>query len=624
MRDSIPNRERVGLADAYHVAQWVAAVAFGLVGLAAVVDWARYRGRGRAALAVALGSLGAVSLLGQVTAHVGALQVVVTFITIPLFLASGYGLLLFRHELIPYRRVVFRTATVLVILTALVFIALLAVAQPLKPNEVSPGLLAAVLLFLVVWGACVGQPAVSLAIASRGRPAVQRARIRSLSAAYGAIILVLIVDIVVGSFSGFKANANLGFQFATELVVLATAPLMYFSFSPPALLRQVWRAREEEPLRRSLEDLLLSTTDRSELARKSLEWAIRLVGAEGGLIADSGSLLATNGVEAERAQNLRRAALQLSEGGTLAPQGSGAAYAVPLSLADGRGALVLVSGPFTPLFGADEYGRMEAYAVSLAAAMDRAALFGELRRNQATLEQRVAQRTAELEAANEELEAFSYTVSHDLRQPLRALDGFSRALNDTLDPAQLGEQGRHYLDAISRNAQQMGRLIDALLGFSRLSRQPVQRTLISPTPIAHRVADSLREQANGQAPTISIADLPPCQADPTLLEEVFGNLIGNAVKFSSRRPDAAVEVGWRQEGGEVVYYVRDNGAGFDMKYADKLFGVFQRLHSQRDFEGTGAGLAIVQRIVHRHGGRIWAEGAVGEGATFYFTLEGIV
>jgi signal transduction histidine kinase len=463
---------------------------------------------------------------------------------------------------------------------------------------------------------------VSLAIASRGRPAVQRARLRSLSAAYGAIILVLVVDIVIGSFSGFRANANVGLQFVTELVVIAAAPLMYFSFSPPALLRQLWRGREEEPLRRSLEDMLLSTADRGELARKALDWAVRLVGAQGGLVADGGGVLASSGLSPEAADHLREIAAQMQAGGAMAAGGSGAAYAVPLSLSDGRGALVLASGPFTPLFGADEYGRMEAYAVSLAAALDRAALIQELRRNQATLEQRVAQRTAELQAANVELEAFSYTVSHDLRQPLRALDGFSRALGESLT-AELDEQSRHYLDAISRNAQQMGRLIDALLGFSRLSRQPLQRSVVPPTAIARRVADSLVEQADGHAPAITIADLPACQADPLLLEEVFSNLLGNAVKFSSRKPDPAIEVGWREdEDGEVVYYVRDNGAGFDMKYADKLFGVFQRLHSQRDFEGTGAGLAIVQRIVHRHGGRVWAEGAVGEGATFFFTVPG--
>ena len=613
------------MATTFHVAQWVAAIAFALVGLAAVVDWARHRGRGRAALAVALGSLGAVSLLGQVTSLVPQLQTALAFVTIPLFLASGYGLLLFRHELIPYRRPVFIGVTALVALTGLIFVVLLAVAAPTKQNQAGVGVLAAVLLFLAVWGICVAQPAITLAIASRGRPAVQRARIRSLSVAYGAIILVLIVDIVVGSFSGFRADANLQFQLATELVIIATAPLMYFSFSPPALVRQIWRAREEEPLRHSLEDLLLSTSDRGELARKSLDWALRLVGAQAGLVAGAESVLASSGLDPDRAERLREMAAGRQGGGLMGSDGSRAAYAVPLSLAEGKGSLVLVTGPFTPLFGSDEYDRMEAYAVSLAAAMDRVALIHELRRNQATLEQRVAQRTAELEAANVELEAFSYTVSHDLRQPLRALDGFSRALEESVaeSNADLGPQGRHYLQAISRNAQQMGRLIDALLGFSRLSRQPIQRTPVAPSALAHRVADTLIEQANGHAPAIAIADMPPCAADPTLLEEVFANLIGNAVKFTAHTSEPVIEVGWQQnDGDEVVYFVRDNGAGFDMKYVGKLFGVFQRLHSARDYEGSGAGLAIVQRIVHRHGGRIWAEGAVGEGATFYFTIPG--
>ena len=616
------------MLNLYHASQLVGAIAFGLVGAAALLDWARYRGRARAALGIALGSLGLVSLLGQVTTYEPGWATPLSFLTIPLFLASGYGLLLFRNELLPYPRLVFRGASALVALTLVVFLVAIALAGPQPQQQqqaasVSKGLVIALLLLLVVWGVCVVEPAISLAIASRGRPAVQRARVRSLSLAYGTIVLVLVVDIVIASVTGFKSNSNLGVQLATELIVLATAPLMYFSFKPPSFLRRVWRSREEEPLRHSLQTLLLATKDRSELAGNALGWAVRLVGAEAGLIADGTRVLASSGLTPERAEQLRVEAEGREGSGPLPAAGSGEAYRFQLALAEGTGSVVLVSGPFTPLLGGDESGRMEEYAVAVAAALDRARLVEELRQNQALLERRVAERTADLEAANKELEAFSYTVSHDLRQPLRALDGFSQALIEELPGEVLEKQSLHYLDAISRNAKQMGHLIDSMLNFSRLSRQPIERRRVAPRAIAQRLADDWLETADGHRPQVTVADLPDCYADPTLLEQVFSNLIGNAFKFSAKADQPAVEIGYQAgPDGEVTYFVRDNGAGFDMKYKDKLFGVFQRLHSSREYEGSGAGLAIVQRIVHRHGGRVWAEGEVGKGATFYFTVQG--
>ena len=294
------------MAGIYQALQLVSAIAFGLVGAAAVIDWARHRGRSRAALAIALGGLGAVSLLGQLTQRLPNLQYPTSFLTIPLFLASGYGLLLFRNELIAYRRWIFRGATALVVLTGLATLAaeILAGPQPTQPRttaQIDPKLLIAIVLFLLVWAVCIVQPAISLFILSRGRPAVQRARMRSLSLAYGTIIVVLAVDIAVLSATGFKTTGNLGLQIVTEVVVIATAPLMYFSFSPPAPLRQLWRSREEDQLRQSLHDLLLATPDRVELARKALSWVIRLVGAEGGLIADAHRLLAVEGLEGDEA-----------------------------------------------------------------------------------------------------------------------------------------------------------------------------------------------------------------------------------------------------------------------------------------------------------------------------------
>jgi signal transduction histidine kinase len=224
----------------------------------------------------------------------------------------------------------------------------------------------------------------------------------------------------------------------------------------------------------------------------------------------------------------------------------------------------------------------------------------------------------ELTIANKELEAFSYSVSHDLRAPLRAVNGFSRIVLDEYS-AELSPPAVRYLRLISDNGAQMGRLIDDLLAFSRLSRQPLQQQTLQMALLAQQVFDELKGD-DTRAVEFIVQAMPTAQADAALIKQVYVNLIGNALKYSSKRDAPRIEVGCEWQNSVPVYYVRDNGVGFDMKYADKLFTVFQRLHTAEEFEGTGVGLAIAQRIVHRHGGRIWADAAVNQGASFYFSL----
>jgi signal transduction histidine kinase len=243
----------------------------------------------------------------------------------------------------------------------------------------------------------------------------------------------------------------------------------------------------------------------------------------------------------------------------------------------------------------------------------------KVRQLNAGLEQRVEERTAELQAANRELESFSYSVSHDLRAPLRAIDGFSNiVLRD--HAAALPAEGQRYLRLVSEGAQQMARLIDDLLTFAKTARQPIAKRTVALKELVNQCLKEFHGEIAERKAEVEVGNLPDCQADPALLKQALVNLLGNALKYTRKQPHAKIEVGCRSENGEQEIYVKDNGAGFDMKHAGKLFGVFQRLHHKEDFEGTGVGLAIVQRIVNRHGGRIRAEAEPDKGATFYFTL----
>lgn len=245
----------------------------------------------------------------------------------------------------------------------------------------------------------------------------------------------------------------------------------------------------------------------------------------------------------------------------------------------------------------------------------------ELERLNAELEQRVTERTAQLAAANKELEAFCYSVSHDLRAPLRSIDGFSLAVLEDYGHL-LDEEGQGYLRRVRVASQRMAELIDGLLTLSRLTRSDIVMQEVDLSTIAAEVAEVLKQEHSEREVQVIIESDLKTNGDSGLVRILFENLLGNAFKFTAKCPVAVVEVGKTidKESARAIFYVRDNGAGFDMEYADKLFGAFQRLHTVYEFPGNGIGLATVQRIINRHGGRIWAQGAVGKGATFFFYL----
>jgi signal transduction histidine kinase len=254
--------------------------------------------------------------------------------------------------------------------------------------------------------------------------------------------------------------------------------------------------------------------------------------------------------------------------------------------------------------------------------LERALAVRQLRIEKKRLEENVRERTEELKIANRELEAFSYSVSHDLRAPLRAVSSFTQALLSE-HVATLNDEGRRLLQNVNAGAAHMDRLITDLLRLSQLNRQELHRQPVRFGELAERVIDGMAAERAGRDIEFVVADFPTWQVDPGLMQQVFVNLVSNAIKFTRDRAKARIEIGYRMNGTTLVCFVKDNGVGFNMKYMNKLFGVFQRLHSADQFEGTGVGLSIVRRIVERHGGTVWVDGAQDQGATFYFSLPDV-
>jgi len=282
------------------------------------------------------------------------------------------------------------------------------------------------------------------------------------------------------------------------------------------------------------------------------------------------------------------------------------------------GQLLWLNGNTQPLF---RPGEKMPYAVvaSFFDITSRRHLEEEIQKLNAELEHNVKLRTAELTLANEDLESFSYSISHDLRAPLRAIEGFSQVLLDDYQE-KLDAEGNRLLTAVRRNALRMAQLIDDLLAFSRIGRKNLTQQPVAMHALVESVVEELRSAEPKRLVNIVLKSLPDAEGDPAMIRQVWTNLLSNGLKFTQRQSKPHIEIGSSQEDGQVVYYVRDNGAGFDMQFADKLFGVFQRLHKLEEFDGTGVGLAIVHRIVRKHGGRVWAESRVEQGATFYFSL----
>jgi len=515
---------------------------------------------------------------------------------------------------------------------------LLAFSPPLAP--------AATLIVITYFAFVEAYGAVAFVRGALGSGGVSRRRMTLVAAGSGALACAVLVAGVPVAVPDQATNVQMAIDVLGAVAVL----FYYLGFAPPAGLHRFWQLTELHDFLKGMagrpftshgtETLTALCTAASRIAGGYMTGAAQWnegqerfqMQASDHALLQSVAFAPRDGALAQAWQAHRPASLRIADLGSdeieqvAAKVGASALLAIPVMARGQAWGLLVVLLPRGSLFVNDDLALLTILAEQSALRLD------------------YHKALAELEAANKELEAFAYSVSHDLRAPLRALDGFSRIVIEEHAP-RLSEDARRYLQMIRENAVQMGRLVDDLLAFSRLSRQPLKRQWVSPADIARQALADLRLELDGRSVAVDIGELPQCQADPALLKQVFVNLLSNALKFTRHRPHTTVEVGYQlapvagasptapsgegrtpeSVGGpqsERVYYVRDNGVGFDMQYAGKLFGVFQRLHRSEEYDGTGVGLAIVHRVVSRHGGRVWAEAAVDRGATFYFTLGG--
>jgi signal transduction histidine kinase len=508
-----------------------------------------------------------------------------------------------------------------------------------------PGSPPALTIGLIVYFALVEIYSVSAFVQSAVKTAgVTHWRLRFIALGSGLLAAIFLLAGVNIALPALAPYIGLLLQF----MALASALSYYIGFSPPGWLRRVWQLNE---LHRFLHQAAgKPALERSQLTLPHLcDTAVRLVGGRAAVAAlwdDSqqlvirhstqpgltGHLSSTTGITGQSWQS-GRPALGIAPG-KVAPESAElmarlsarALMAVPIATVDRAWGLLVVFLRRNPLFAADDLELLSLFAEQSAMTLEQTRLLNEqqsILAEQQKLVEQLRERTGQLEESNQELESFSYSVSHDLRAPLRHIEGFTDLLFKT-GAVDTDDKSRRYLALIAEAATRMGRLIDNLLAFSRLGRAALVVTPVDLAGLVDEVRRELQLETQEREIVWKVAPLPRVSGDPMLLRLVLLNLLSNALKYTRLRTRTLIEIGClddRREG--IVVYVRDNGVGFDMQYVDKLFGVFQRLHHADEFEGTGIGLANVRRIVHRHGGRTWADGALDQGATFYFTLPNV-
>lgn len=590
---------------------------FVVLGALTIADYLRHRERDRLDIALMFASLGGTILLQDVLKLLGAESRWTQAVTSILILAQPYLLLRLVDHFRPLPRFI-----------RFLSLAGFAASALLVASIPEPRPAAATLFIIAYFGMVESYAAVAFIRGAVRTEGVSHTRLTLIAWGSGLLATaIFLAGVQVWRPSYEPATAPFVF-----LLALGCGGCYYLGFAPPVRLRRAWRLTELHRFLQRVTRLPITERTAEALFQLCLTAGRMTAGlAQAALLPDpDGQALVVRtsshsalthvrfgpdatalwGVWNTREPALIRSRAQLDAGlaDVAARVGANAAYLVPIATPESPRGLLLVLLHRVPLFSKEHTDLLMLLAEQAALVLEHAALVDEQR----TLINR-------LEATNHELEAFSYSVSHDLRTPLRGIDGFSQALLEDYKD-RLDAQGVDYLHRVRAASQRMALLIDDLLQLSRLTRAPLRNEQVNLSAMAAAIASDLQDANSQRRVTFRIADGIVVHGDPRLLRLALTNFLNNAWKFTARHAQAVIEFGVTNHNGTPAYYVRDDGAGFDMAYADKLFGAFQRLHPAAEFEGTGIGLATVQRIIHRHGGRVWAEGEVEKGATFYFTL----
>jgi signal transduction histidine kinase len=572
--------------------------AFVLLALAALIDWIRHRDRRRGQLALAFGSLAALIVIAPTLGLAGAFNPVLTDVALLVFLLSGYALLMFRDSFIPLS-----TATRRAVPMAIAAVAVLGMVAQLQPDpQQRHGPLQAVALIavMVTWSLCVLEPIVRLWLSSINRPSVECARLRALSLGYAA----LAAEIIVGTLAG-SAVRQPNFALATAVVTLAIVPLLFVAFSPPAWLRWLWRQPEEDAFRNALHDLLLFSPDRGVLADRALGWAMRLVGGAGAFIVDSdGSILAAQMMTLEEAQ-------AVAAGSAVAPpkvldrvsSRAVSRLTVPLHLQKGEGAMIILSGAFTPMFGDDEVLRLKQYAGSITAGLDRVLL---------------NERVVSLEKVKTE---FLNVASHELRGPMTVIKGYLTML-EAGSVGDLSAQTRSVLHLLITKSDEVTWMLDQMVEVARLEEGRLALHKL-PSDLVELTEQAVEGVSQLLSKHVLSVETPPrpiqADVDPDRFQIVVRNLLSNAAKYSPAGGRIGVRV---SSNGVAKVAVTDEGFGIASEDQARLFTRFARIETKATvgIAGTGLGLWLSREIALMHDGDLTVESTAGRGSTFTFQV----
>ena len=580
--------------------QWLVTGGFVILGFLSVLDWRRHRGQRHAYLAAAIGLLAVVSISGRVNAATAnRFAHLTTPVVVILFMASGYTLLLFRTTFVPLKP---RTRALVGGLAAVSTVVFLVVAPPAGTVRMGATQSMALLVLILVWSGMVGEPVVRFWLAARSRPAVQRGRLRLLSAGYASIIFIL----VIAGAGGTRLNSSLLVQFGLQAFALLSIPLIYASFAPPRWLKRSWRESEESAFRRAVRELLLFSPDRTVLAERALDWGLRIIGADGGAILDGMDMLAIRGIRPELARQLAANA-QVTAQTQIYPldKASDDAVVVPLLLDKGRGAIVAVSNAFLPLFGSEEVLWLEEFGTSITAGLDRV---------------RIVERMAQLEKTKSQ---FLNLASHEMRTPLSVIRGYISIL-ETGSLGTLSAGVRNVLSILSAKALELNMLIEQMLEAARLEegRLALKLESVDACDAADAALAVVRPLADDRHRLLLECESEQVRtrADRERLGTILVNLIDNAVKYSPAGGEVRCVVGAKD--GSAVFAVQDQGIGIAAEHMPLLFTKFGRVADagNEHIAGTGLGLYLCRELARQQGGEISVDSKPGSGSTFTLVL----